>query len=137
MCNNKYLILFVDEHCQNRFMYCDDKKYIENNNFNTAAFVNDHPELMINDWHIIGVYDSDTDLLRAAKNEKASFFNNCGVYGFAFDDYLRPIYNPNTQRRGLFIGFLPQNRKYKALIRDEITGRLTKASLAYVRKYMI
>lgn len=140
MLNSRYLILYTDEQGQNRFTECNDDKYTENGIFDTAAFIADHPNMRLdgsNTCHIIGIHDTQTDLLNIIKREEEMFRDYCGMYGFAFDDYRRRVRNPISQCEGLFIGFLPQNRKYKALIRDVVTGRLTKASLSYVRKYMI
>lgn len=84
------------------------------------------------DKRIVGIYEENTNLLTQDDNRRKEFETYCRYY-----DFLPEHYNCRVTPNYRFIGFLPKNRKYKALLYNETTNHYTKATLAFVSRNMI
>lgn len=130
---DKYHVCLLDNKCNSSYTVVNDKKYINNGQFDTKQFEIDHPGQTVT-----AVFNSETDLLMSANKEKTEFRLMCYDYGFRENDYGRYM---NDARFGtsavIFVGFLPKNRKYKALLYNTVTRRHIKATINYVRSHII
>lgn len=84
------------------------------------------------DKRIIGIYDEMSNILKKNDAQRAEFELHCRYY-----DFLPEHYNCRVMPNYRFVGFLPGNHKYKALLYNETTNRYTKATLAFVERNMI
>jgi len=137
MSNTRFIMLYTDRDGLNRYMYCDDSTYIENDTFNVTKFLNDHPDMHFNDVHVTKIFNENDDLLTKMQTEEDRFKDYCNFYGFNTHDYGMRIRHPVTKEILLFVGFLPKNHKYKALLRNELTKKMTKATFSFVEKNAI
>lgn len=129
-----YLVCYIDTDGVNKYTACDGSKYVdENDEFDTAAYAADNG---LNVSCITNVFDRNDNLISKSHDEKERFESNCLYYGFSKEDYKSPVYDHCTGETLIFAGFLPHNRKYKAMLRNTQTGRRIKATLEYVRKNM-
>lgn len=89
-----------------------------------------HPER-----YILGFYENKSNLAEEDGRLRDEFNKYCSSFGFAGDDYNKEVvFRDNTYH---LIGFRPRNNKYKALLRNTQTGRITKATLGFVRAYIV
>lgn len=92
-------------------------------------YTNEHPNR-----RIIGFFNIKSNLFDEDSRRHETFSKYCSLFGFCDNDFNALVCCAGKTYR--FIGFLPQNTKYKALLQNEITGTFTKATLQYVKKYM-
>lgn len=128
---NKTYVILVKTADGIRVDYCNNPHYIKSDNeFDVALYNANHP-----DKKIIEIFDTEDGLLHNEQHEKQEFEKYCTMYFFNPNDYYKYVCHNDKVYR--FIGFLPQNTKYKARLFDTIRGCYIKATLDYVRKYMI
>ncbi len=115
---------------KNNFRTVENSKYFTS----TGSFAVDIYEADNPGIKIIHVFDASQDMLYRDFIEKKEFISHCYEYGFDESDYKRDFINPRTGNKMLFVGFLPRNTKYKALLIDTVTGAEIKATLFYVQR---
>lgn len=129
---NNYLICYVDTDGSNRYAICENSYYInENNEFDVAAYAADN---RLSAACITNVFDTKDNLIDKSRSEQERFEDMCENYGFSRDNYKAPVNDTCTGENFLLVGFLPQNTKYKALLRNVRTGRYTKTTVEYVKR---
>lgn len=128
---NIVTICYIDSDGQHKFTKCNEDKYFSNSVFNICQYKTDHP-----DMYITAVFYQNNNIITANEREKDSFHANCYSYGFEPSDYKRLIVDSNGIKY-YFIGFLPQNHKYKASILRISDNCKRKASLRFVQKYIV
>lgn len=132
----QYIITYYDTKTQmNSYKTCNDPGYIKNiggeMTFDSQKYALDNPDICIK-----GIYNASDNILWKNELQKEQFELNCGVYGFNQDDYRKVIHDNRDEEDYLFLGFLPSNTKYKALLLNIRTGLRTKATLKFVRLNM-
>lgn len=132
---NDCLVCYIDTDGVNKYTTCDSSDYIdEKDEFDIAAYAADNG-LSISS--ITNVFNKRDNLISKSYNEKERFENYCTFYGFEKGDYKAQVRYARTNEILIFTGFLPRNRKYKALLRNAQTGKCIKATLDYVKRNII
>lgn len=113
-----YIICYED--------YCFQKGY-EETDLEPKEWVKQNPTL-----NLVYAFNREQDVLYKDSKEEREFITLCNHYGFETDDYKREIVNGKGEKL-VFIGFLPQNRKYKCKLINLDTGRGVKATTDWVQ----
>lgn len=111
--------LFVDEITTDEPV---DEKVIQ-------AYLAAHPNR-----DIFGFYENKNNLINSDEHLKEKFCRDCYLFGFVPEDYGTTFCSNTTPYTYKLVGFLPQNTKYKALLRNLTMGGSTKATLSFVKK---
>lgn len=98
--------------------------------FGIKIYCTQHPT-----HEIVGFYLKSNNKLNTDERRRNDFTRYCAHYGFAPDDYLSLIKANGMSYE--FIGFLPNGKKYKTLLRNTCTGKYIKATTAFVRRNML
>lgn len=113
---------------KNTYRTVENEKYFTSTGtFSVISYETDNPGVKI-----MHVFDASQDIIHRASVEKQEFITHCHEYGFSESDYKRSFISPRTGNLTIFVGFLPRNTKYKALLVDTVTGVRIKATLLYV-----
>lgn len=86
--------------------------------------------------NILGFYENKYNLINSDEHLKERFCRDCYLFGFVPEDYGTTFCSNTTPYTYKLVGFLPQNTKYKVLLRNLTTGGSTKATLSFVKKNM-
>ena len=131
-----YVVLYYNHNTSSQgFAVTNGENYVKNvaNRpvFDYEKYVSDNPGISIQ-----AVFKREDDVLMNNEKEKDDFSLNCDMYGFKPSDYNRIIRNDTRDVEYVFKGFLPANKKYKALLINTRTGRKIKSTLSFVRNNM-
>lgn len=78
------------------------------------------------------IFDTDDCIIHKTDTEKDRFETYCRWYDFKPEDYKTRFYDKSGDIFE-FIGFKPQNTKYKCIIRNIATNATLKCRIAYIR----
>lgn len=123
-------VCVVDKNGQYSFQTCYCDSYMTNEIFDIAKYEKDNPDV-----RVLRVFSNNDNLIALQNNERDKFADLCSEYDFEPSDYRKLVVKPDGQRF-IFVGFLPQNHKYKAGLLRIDDGRSIKATLSFVRRFM-
>lgn len=124
------MICYVDKNGQKGFAAFDGKNYFEDDVFNIERYKLDNPDI-----HIRAVFRESDNLVETYDREKETFYKLCSSYDFEPDDYKRLVIDKQGNQY-VFVGFLPQNHKYKAQLFRRSDSRYVRSTLEFVRRYI-
>lgn len=129
--NEQFVICYINNQGNRQYTTCNDPKYIVNSIFDVELYLHDNPGM-----HIRAVFKDNDNLMSVYNHEKEIFYRNCTCYGFDFDDYRKPVID-TTGTEYIFLGLLPNNHKYKALLLRKSDGRRIKATTDFVHRFLL
>ena len=129
-------ICFTDRHTgQDAFVdMINASAYFTNNKFDASKYTVSFPDRMVRK-----VFYNNNNILLNEDIERDKFNLYCRDYGFKPENYLAEFTDVNNgiSEDYIFVGFNPNNRKYKCLLYSKNRKTGIKATVNFVKKYIL